>query len=89
MDASGGFLGHARIVLKRGRARSVTPSLRQAAIELNQLQLDARHSPEARIARTRQKVAGGVVTGVTGSPPDEEPLLPPGDAAISDAAEAS
>jgi serine/threonine-protein kinase len=47
---------------ERGRARSVTPSLRQAAIELNQLQLDARHSPEARIARTRQKVAGGVVT---------------------------
>lgn len=33
--------------------------------------------------------APGLVTGVAGSPPDEEPLLPPGDAAIMDAAEAS
>ena len=47
---------------ERGRARSVTPALRQAAIELNQMQLPARHSAEARIARARQRVAGGVVT---------------------------
>ncbi len=46
----------------RGRARSTTPAIHQAAVELNQLQLQARLSPEARLSRVRHKVVGGAAT---------------------------
>jgi serine/threonine-protein kinase len=47
---------------ERGKPRAVRPELRDAAIELNKMELGGRHSPEVRIARARQKVAGGAVT---------------------------
>jgi len=47
---------------ERGKPRLVRPELRLAAQELNQMELSNRRSPEARIGRLRQRMAGGAVT---------------------------
>ncbi len=46
----------------RGKPRAVRQELKNAAIELQQMELSQTRSPEARVARVRQKLAGGVVT---------------------------
>jgi serine/threonine-protein kinase len=45
----------------RGQARAMRPEIQQAARELSQMALEPRR-PDQRIARTRKKLAGGVVT---------------------------
>lgn len=47
---------------ERGRPRLVRQEIREAALELQQLELQQQRSPEYRIVRVRRRMAGGGVT---------------------------